>query len=71
MSLLHPVRAHQQRCRETRAAMSDYLDQELSPEEDRRVEAHLRRCPGCRRMLANLSRTVRSLHRLGAADRAA
>jgi anti-sigma factor RsiW len=71
MSVLHPIRTHHDRCRETRAALTDLLDDELSPGERRRVESHLGRCPGCRRMLANLGRTVGALRRLGPGDSAA
>ncbi len=44
--------------------MSDCLDGELG-DELAAVERHLRRCPGCRRMVANFRRTVGGLHRLG------
>jgi predicted anti-sigma-YlaC factor YlaD len=49
-------------CRRTRALMSDYLDDEL--DDPRLVEHHVRWCPNCRRMLANLRRTVGGLGRL-------
>ncbi len=59
----HLAHRHE-RCRETRARLSEYLDGELG-EERAAVERHLRWCPNCRRMLANLRRTVAALGRLG------
>jgi anti-sigma factor RsiW len=47
------------------AHFSDYLDEELSPEERRRLEEHVSVCPQCRRVLATLRRTVESLMGLG------
>lgn len=58
-------RSRQRRCRETRALMSGYLDSELDPSQIKRVESHLRWCRPCRRVLANLRRTVNGLGRLG------
>jgi anti-sigma factor RsiW len=43
------------------AHMSEYLDEELPPDERRRLEEHLSMCPQCRRVLATLRRTVESL----------
>jgi len=36
-------------CKETLARLDDYLDRELSPEEIRRVERHLKICHQCTR----------------------
>ena len=55
----------QRRCRETRALMSDYMEGELQPAEAAAVESHLRWCRQCRRVLANLRRTIEGLERLG------
>lgn len=61
---LNPVKRHRDRCRETRSAMSDYLDGELDQETAARVERHVRWCPNCGRMFANLSRTIGGLRAL-------
>lgn len=63
---LNPVRRHRDRCRQTRVLMSDYIDGELDARTAARVERHVRWCPNCRRMLANLTRTVRALRSLAA-----
>lgn len=63
MSTLNPIARHRERCRETRERMSEYLDGELG-DDGSAVERHLRRCPNCRRLLTNLSRTVAGLRRL-------
>ena len=44
--------------------MSDYLDGELGQQTARRLERHVRWCPNCRRMLANLRRTIGGLRAL-------
>ncbi|MGH2877502.1 MAG: anti-sigma factor family protein [Solirubrobacteraceae bacterium] len=62
---LNPIRRHREHCRQTRALMSEYIDGELDAGDRARVERHVRWCPTCRRMLANLIRTVRALGRLG------
>jgi anti-sigma factor RsiW len=41
--------------------MSDYLDGELDPRAAAGVKRLVRWCPNCRRMLANLRRTVAGL----------
>lgn len=43
------------------ARLSDYLDGDLRPGETTRLEAHVHRCPECRRILATLRRTVEGL----------
>jgi anti-sigma factor RsiW len=45
----------------THAHLSEYLDEELSPRERERVEAHVGICPHCRRVLRTLRRTLESL----------
>jgi anti-sigma factor RsiW len=45
----------------THAHLSDYLDDDLSPLERRRVEDHVGICPHCRRVLRTLKRTLESL----------
>jgi anti-sigma factor RsiW len=62
---LNPVTRHREHCRDARAQMSEYLDSELDAGDASGVERHVRWCPSCRRMLANLSRTLRGLRRLG------
>ena len=61
---LNPVKRHRDRCRETRADMSEYLDGEFDEQAAARVERHIRWCPSCGRMLANLSRTITGLRAL-------
>lgn len=58
---LNPVKRHRDRCTETRAHMSDYLDGELDELTASRVERHVRWCPSCGRMLTNLRRAIGGL----------
>jgi anti-sigma factor RsiW len=44
--------------------MSEYLDHELEEQTANRVKRHIRWCPSCARLLANLSRTVGGLRAL-------
>lgn len=62
---LSPTRRREERCREARSRLSDYIDGDLALDERRRVERHLRWCPRCRRVLTGLTRTVSGLRRLG------
>lgn len=55
---LNPMKRRQERCREVRSQMSDYLDGDLSPDASAAVDRHTRWCLGCGRMLRNLRRTV-------------
>ena len=64
MMTLNPIKRHRDRCRDTRAHMSEYLDGELDERTAARVERHIRWCPNCGRMLANLSRTIGGLRAL-------
>lgn len=61
---LNPIKRHRERCRETRAQMSDYLDGELDERAAESVESHVRWCPNCHRMLTNLTRTIGGLRAL-------
>jgi anti-sigma factor RsiW len=61
---LNPIKRHRDRCRDTRAHLSEYLDGELDERAAARVERHVRWCPNCGRMLANLSRTIGALRAL-------
>lgn len=61
---INPIARHRALCRETRAQMSDYLDDELLPDAVRRLERHASWCPNCGRMLKNLRRTVAGLQAL-------
>lgn len=66
---MNPIKnARQRRCRQTRRLMSEYIDGELGPEM-RALDAHLARCPNCRRMLQNLSRTTTALQAVGGEQR--
>lgn len=51
-------------CADVRALLTDYLDADLRPGDERRIERHLGRCPRCRTVLANLRLTVAGLRRL-------
>jgi Putative zinc-finger len=46
--------------------MSDYIDDDLAPDERERVEDHVSICPHCRRVLRTLRRTLKSLMALPA-----
>lgn len=61
---LNLIQRHRERCRETRARMSGYLDGELDEQSGARVQRHVRWCPNCGRMFANLSRTITGLRAL-------
>ncbi len=61
---LNPIKRHRDRCREARAHMSEYLDGDLDERTEARVARHIRWCPSCGRMLANLSRTIAALRAL-------
>lgn len=50
----------------THAHLSDYVDEELPPDEAARVEAHVGICPQCRRVLATLRRMLEGLRSLQA-----
>lgn len=62
--MINPIARHRALCRETRAQMSDYLDDALAPDAVRRLERHMSWCPNCGRMLKNLRRTVGGLQAL-------
>ena len=64
----NPIKRHRARCREVRAQMSDYLDDELDRSAVAVVERHVRWCPNCRHMLTNLRRTVGGLRDLAGDD---
>jgi anti-sigma factor RsiW len=44
--------------------LSDYLDGELSPPEERTVAVHLRQCRTCGQLAVELAATIAALHRL-------
>ena len=44
-------------CRQIIEVLADYLDQVLSPETARQLEAHLRDCPACMAYLKTYRRT--------------
>jgi anti-sigma factor RsiW len=48
----------------THAHLSEYVDEELGPEETARVEEHVSICPHCHRVLATLRRTLAGLRGL-------
>jgi Putative zinc-finger len=45
--------------------MSDYIDGELAPRQQRRLEAHARLCPDCGRLRRSLTVLVWELRELG------
>ena len=47
--------------------MSDYIDGELAPRPQRRLEVHARLCPGCGRLRRSLTILVWELRELGRA----
>ena len=51
-------------CRELVELITDYLEDELSPIDRARFEAHLADCEACRTYLEQLRQTVRVLGRL-------
>ncbi len=53
-------------CAEVYGWLQAYLDAGVSPEQERAVEAHIRACPDCRRLLVELARAVNVLERTGA-----
>ncbi|MEP6953365.1 MAG: zf-HC2 domain-containing protein [Solirubrobacteraceae bacterium] len=59
-ALRHPARFLRDH-RLTRTRASAYLDGELGPEEQARVEAHTHVCPPCARFVAEVRRTVAAL----------
>jgi anti-sigma factor RsiW len=48
--------------------VTDYLEGALTPEEQRRLERHLRKCGGCDRYLAQMRATIRLAGRLTVED---
>ena len=52
-------------CAEAEARLSDHLDGDLSPSEERRLRRHLARCRGCASVYDSLTRAVESLRSLG------
>jgi anti-sigma factor RsiW len=55
-------------CRETRARLSDYLDDELGARTRTRITRHLARCKHCRALLESLTRTLEQLRSLGSSE---
>jgi anti-sigma factor RsiW len=55
-------------CHETLDRLSDFLEDELTPRERRRVVRHLARCERCRAMRESLSRTLDQLRSLGTTE---
>lgn len=58
-------------CEETGARLSDHLEHELGPREERRVRRHLAWCRPCRAVFESLSRVVEDVRALGRSDEAA
>ncbi len=58
--LRHPLRFHRDH-RFTMEHASEYLDGELPEPDCRRVDQHTGVCPGCRRLVESLRRTIAGL----------
>jgi anti-sigma factor RsiW len=52
-------------CGEVYEHLSEWIDGELTDRVAARVQLHVRTCPGCGRLAAELAATVMALHRLG------
>lgn len=52
-------------CGEVYERLSEWIDGELTDRVAARVQLHVRTCPDCRRLAAELAATVTALHRLG------
>lgn len=59
-----PFRRDRHDCEETRALLSDYLDDDLDERLHGKVDRHVHRCPRCRRVLGNLRATIDRLAHL-------
>jgi anti-sigma factor RsiW len=51
-------------CQELVELVTDYLEGRLAPMEQRRFEAHLALCRGCRTYLEQMRQTIRALGKL-------
>lgn len=58
------MRRRVRECEEVRALLSDYVDDELEPQDRRRIDEHVGFCPRCRTALANLRLTLDRLRGL-------
>ena len=59
------MRPDPRKCEQVRGLMSEYADGELAAAERRQVERHVRFCPRCSTVLANLRLTLGRLRGLG------
>ena len=59
-----PVQA---RCFALLGQLSRYIDDEMTPRERRKIDAHCSDCARCRRVIAGLRRTVALCHDAGSA----
>ncbi len=50
---------HRSNCKEVFAALSDYLDRELTAEDYEEIERHVEHCPPCIEFLESLKRSVK------------
>ena len=53
------------KCQEIYQYMQAYLDRELSAEDEKRLEVHLRLCPVCKKRLFSLQKTVTHVESIG------
>ncbi len=49
------------KCQEVYLFLQAYLDGEIGPDEERKLEAHVRLCPSCKKKLFSLQRLITSL----------
>ena len=55
-------------CQELVTLVTDYLEAALDPETERRFEAHVAACNGCRRYLGQMQRTIATVGQLREED---
>lgn len=52
------------KCDEVYHFLQAYLDGEIGPDEERKLEAHVRLCPSCKKKLFSLQRLITSIEGL-------
>ncbi len=57
-----PGKHNKAKCHDVFEMLSEYLDQELTPQTCAEIEAHLAGCPPCIEFLNSLKRTIRLCH---------
>ena len=62
------TREPSEQCKEVFAALSEYLDMELSPASCEELEAHLAGCPPCIKFVESLRKSIGLCHRYSLAE---